>query len=273
MKFTDTHCHLDFPELSEPDGKLESLLKACAEQHIKTIVVPTVSPKNWLSVIALTSTYSNINQKIPKLYSALGIHPWYVHDCTIEDIETLAELIKVQRSNKVSNVIAIGEAGIDLPIAEKYQNLSEQIRFFEEQVSLATEFNLPLIVHHRRSHNKIIEILKKLEFNQGGTIHAFSGSYQQAMQYVDMGFKLGIGGTITYTRAKKTINAIKRLPLSSLVLETDAPSMPLSNYQGEPNSPLRLKQIFDVLDEIRNEPTVELAEALEDNFKAALKPF
>ena len=132
-------------------------------------------------------------------------------------------------------------------------------------MGLAQKNNLPVIVHHRRSHPLITPLLKKVSLKKAGIIHSFSGSYQQAKQYIDLGFKLGIGGTITYPRAQKTIKAIKRLPLESLVLETDAPAMPLFGYQGEINSPLRLLDVFNHLCEIREESAEEIAATVESN--------
>mgnify|MGYP003885743381 FL=1 len=111
-------------------------------------------------------------------------------------------------------------------------------------------------------------LLRKAKLTKGGIIHAFSGSYQEALSYIELGFKLGIGGTITYPRAQKTIKAIRRLPLSSLVLETDAPSMPLNGFQGQANSPLRLIDVFQALTEVRAEPREEIMTQLESNIDA-----
>ena len=113
-------------------------------------------------------------------------------------------------------------------------------------------------------------MLRQKQLTNGGIIHAFSGSYQQACQYIDLGFKLGIGGTITYPRAEKTLKAIKRVPLTSLVLETDAPAMPLYGFQGQDNSPLQLINVFQALTNIRLESSTEIAHALEENVKSVL---
>jgi len=124
---------------------------------------------------------------------------------------------------------------------------------------------LPIIVHHRRSHNEVIERIKKFKPLRAGIIHAFSGSYQQAKTYLDLGFKLGIGGTITYPRAAKTIKAIKRLPLDCLVLETDAPAMPLSDQQGQANSPINIIRIFNTLCDLRSESKEVISQTIEEN--------
>lgn len=262
MKFTDSHCHLDFKEFSlEESSSPVSILTQCAERDIHRIIVPAVNPDNWEDVLALSNSNSKKPQSGCKVYAALGIHPWFLKGLLQEHLDNLAQIV----SKNKTNIIAIGETGLDGVIAKQQDNMNQQNLFFEFQLHLAQEHKLPVIVHHRRTHNETITLLKKVKVQQGGIIHAFSGSYQQACQYIDLGFKLGIGGTITYPRAEKTIKAIKRLPLSSLVLETDAPSMPLYGFQGESNSPLRIINVFEKLVELREESDEEIAEKIEQN--------
>ena len=259
--FTDSHCHLDF---SAFDSTREQLLSQCCQQGIKRIIVPAVSPKNWQATLTLARSF---NKNAPQLLPCLGIHPWYLQGLTFQDIDNL---IHIARKNQ-STIVAIGETGIDGKIAKEQYNLAKQIEFFRQHIYLANQLNLPLIVHHRSSHSLVYAELKKTPANNGGIIHAFSGSYQQACQYIDLGFKLGIGGTISYERAKKTINTLKKLPLSSLVLETDAPSMPLSGFQGTANSPLKINTIFELLCQYRQEKPAEIAQTIEGNIDHFLK--
>jgi len=254
MKFTDSHCHLDFDEFSL---NFKTLLNQCAATGIHRCIIPSIAPNNWQKVLRL----SQQSTTSIRLYGALGIHPWFLNDLNKDH---LTELTAAVKKNK-TDIIAIGEAGIDGKIAEQHDNLAKQLHFFDYQLALAKQENLPIIVHHRRSHQHILPLLKQHCLNKTGVIHAFSGSYQQATHYIDLGYKLGIGGTITYPRAKKTINAIKRLPLSSLVLETDAPAMPLNGFQGEPNSPLRIVNVFNALVNIRCESAEQVAEQIELN--------
>ena len=167
-------------------------------------------------------------------------------------------------------IFAIGETGIDGVIAKKYDNLPQQIEFFDFQLHLAKQYNLPLVVHHQGSHQQIIALIKQHRPNNAGIIHAFSGSYQQAKSYLDLGFKLGIGGTCTYPRAKKTIATIQRLPINSFVLETDAPAMPLYMQQGKINKPTNILTIFNRLCELRNESRQAIAEAIDKNIRQLL---
>jgi TatD DNase family protein len=260
MLFTDSHCHLDFPEFKD---NLAILLSACTAKQIHRIIVPSITPNNWQKVLEL----ANKNQSSIELFSALGIHPWFLNELSDADLTQLTTYVQQHRAD----IIAIGEAGIDGKIAKQENNLTKQLHFFDYQLALAQQEQLPIIIHHRRSHQHIVPLLKQYSLNKTGVIHAFSGSYQQAKQYIDLGYKLGIGGTITYSRAKKTINAIKRLPLSSFVLETDAPAMPLYGFQSEINSPLRIINVFHALVHIRTENQEQIAEQLERNINSLFK--
>jgi len=283
MQFTDSHCHLDNKAFQE---QLPSLLTLCAKLAINRIIIPAICPDNFDNVLNLTKLYHN---NPIKLYPCLGIHPWFLQELNDAHLELLKDKVKQEKEN----IIAIGEIGIDganIKRSDDPENeLFKQQHFFDFQLNLAKQQNLPVIIHHRQSHQYIVPVLKQYKLARAGVIHGFSGSYQQAKDYLDLGFKLGVGSTITYSRAKKTINTLKRLPLESLVLETDAPSMPLSDevvskvvltqaqvgMQQEialpdntpANSPLNLIKIFEVLKAIRTESTEEIALQLESNIK------
>jgi TatD DNase family protein len=265
MKLTDTHCHLDFKELIPKQSNIPApLLAQCFNQHIHQIIVPAISPGNWQNVLALTRFNQELTNDNCKVFACLGIHPWFLDNLDQHHLTLLTKKVTENRAD----IIAIGETGLDAVIAKQQNNLNKQLEFFEYQLQLAKQQQLPVIVHHRGTHNETITLLKQVKVPRAGIIHAFSGSYQQACQYIDLGFKLGIGGTITYPRAKKTINAIKRLPLSSLVMETDAPAMPLYGFQGESNSPLRIINIFEKLVSLREEDPEVIAETIESNISA-----
>lgn len=259
MNFTDSHCHLDFPELST---ELSLLLTNCIAENIHRIIIPSIAPNNWQQILNLCVD----NSQLPcQLLPALGIHPWLLNELTDTDLTALTQLVNTTLANEFPSIVAIGETGIDGAIAEKENNLNKQQHFFDYQLMLAKEKNLPVIVHHRKSHHHIIPMLKQAKLACAGVIHAFSGSYQEAKQYIELGFKLGIGGTITYPRAKKTIDTVKKLPLESLLLETDAPAMPLQGFQGKANSPIQIKAVFNCLTELRAEPADVIAEQIEQN--------
>lgn len=286
MQFTDSHCHLDNKAFKD---YLPTLLTQCADLDIKRIIVPAVAPDNFTKVLDLTKHYSDyLNDNPVCIYPCLGIHPWFLQNLDDTHLEHLATSVAREKNR----IIAIGEIGLDGAIVKQAvdhgqtpeDNLRHQQHFFDFQLNLAKQQCLPVIIHHRQSHDKIMPFLKRYQLEKKGIIHGFSGSYQQAMAYIDLGYKLGIGSTITYSRAKKTINAIKRLPLASLVLETDAPSMPLSKEvltnkmkikqendeitaNSPVNSPVNIIKIFDVLTTIRLESPEEIASQLELNIE------
>ena len=274
MQFTDSHCHLDF---SAFNANFAQLLQQCKINNIHRIIVPAVNPEHWQRVISLTEKITPIN-----ITCSLGIHPWFIieqdvnspqnYDVAFQELKLKQALLDNHNSQK-NRIVAIGECGIDVCKAktsttdedEFNKNIKLQQNFFEMQLSIAKENNLPIIIHHCQSHALIVPLLKQYKLANAGVIHAFSGSYQQALDYVNLGFKLGVGGTITYPRAKKTIDAIKRLPLSCLLLETDAPSMPPNGAQGINNSPLNVITVFQALSAIREESVIDIAEQIERN--------
>lgn len=272
MQFTDSHCHLDDQAFAE---QLPQLLAQCDELAIKRIIIPAISPNNFDNVLNLVEQYHN---KPIKLYPCLGIHPWFLDELNDSHLTQLANKV----SQVKESIIAIGEIGIDGANIKRSENpeaeLKKQQHFFDVQLSLAKQQHLPVIIHHRQSHDKIMPFLRKYQLPQAGIIHGFSGSYQQAIDYINLGFKLGVGSTISFSRAKKTINAIKRLPIDSLVLETDAPSMPLSKEvltnktkdylkSNTVNSPTALVTVFELLSKIRSENAIDIATQLELNIE------
>lgn len=249
--FTDSHCHLDFTEF---DANRDELMKRCAALNINRFIVPGITAKRWPRVLELCQTY-------PNALPCLGLHPWWIAKASDNDILQLEQLISK------NDLVAVGEIGIDGAIAD----IDKQIAYFVKQLQIAKKHRLPVVVHHRKSHHLIVPKLQQADLSEGGVIHAFSGSYQQAKAYIDLGFKLGIGGTITYPRAVKTINTVKKLPLESMLLETDAPAMPLDGFQGKINSPDKIINVFKHLCTLRNESPERLQQSIEQNLKQVFK--
>ena len=249
----DSHCHLDF---SCFDSDRAEVLQRCHQQQINTIVIPGTQACTWQKQIDLCHSY-------PQLRFALGLHPYFLNDYNAEHLTQLDSLLSLQKHK----VVALGEIGLDHNIDVDW---TLQVNIFTKQLQMAKEHNLPVILHHRNSHNDLIRILKAEKFNQGGIIHAFSGSLQEALTYIALGFKIGVGGGITYERANKTRNTIKQLPLESLVLETDSPDMPLMGKQGQRNSPEYLTEILDVLTKLRSESTHNIGINCTTNVRASL---
>lgn len=243
----DSHCHLDFKNF---DINREALWQRCQESNIRKLFIPGISPRQWLKAKA-------ISESLPGCYFGIGLHPWWIEKT---DLSTFEE----QLSDAVKKLkpIAIGECGLDKSIST---TIETQAAVLTAHINIANEHQLPLILHSVKSHEKLIDILKLYPVKQGGIIHAFSGSEQQAEQFINLGFLLGVGGTITYPRAKKTIAAIEAIELQYLVLETDAPDMPLYGFQGKDNNPLQLIAIAKRLAELKSVCLEEIIQITSNN--------
>lgn len=246
LNIIDSHCHLDFAEF---DHDRETVLNNCLAQGVNTIVIPGVMEQSWQNLIDLCST----NQA---LHCAIGMHPVFLEK---HQEKHLSALDKTLSDN---SVIAVGEIGLDFYLKEL--NQEQQIFFFTEQLRLANKHQLPVILHVRKAHDQTIQLLKQHAI-VGGIVHAFNGSIQQAHHYIDLDFKLGFGGMLTYARSNKLRALANALPLNSIVLETDSPDMTVAAHRGERNSPEYLPQVLQALSEVRQQPIEEIALATYQN--------
>ncbi|MFP5597606.1 metal-dependent hydrolase [Kluyvera sp. 142486] len=248
-RFIDTHCHFDFPPFT---GDEEASIQRAAAVGVSKIIIPATEADNFTRVLALAERFS-------QLYAALGLHPIVVERHGDESLAQLEAAI----ARKPEKLVAVGEIGLDLyrenPQFERQQYL------LDEQLRLAKRYDLPVILHSRRTHDKLALHLKWHNLPRTGVVHGFAGSLQQAERFVQLGYKIGVGGTISYPRASKTRDVMAQLPLSSLILETDAPDMPLNGYQGQPNRPERIAEVFTHLCSLRNESPEEMVSALLEN--------
>ena len=251
-RFIDTHCHFDFPPFT---GDEEASIQRAAAVGVNKIIIPATEADNFPRVLALA-------ERFPPLYAAVGLHPIVVERHNDENLAQLEAAIAL----KPAKLVAVGEIGLDLyrenPQFERQQSL------LDEQLRLAKRYDLPVILHSRRTHDKLALHLKRHNLPRTGVVHGFAGSFQQAERFVQLGYKIGVGGTISYPRASKTRDVMAQLPLSSLVLETDAPDMPLNGYQGQPNRPERVAEVFTHLCSLRHESPEEIVTALLENTHA-----
>ena len=248
--FCDTHCHFDFAEFDE---HRDQIWQSCQSKNIHRIIIPGIHPAQWETLSQLTETYQGT-------YFGIGIHPWWIEKVS-EDSEKYFQTFALDHITK-KHCVAIGECGLDKHINV---SLERQTSVFEKHLQLAKDLSKPLIIHTRKTHNETIRLLKKYRLTRGGVIHGFTGSLETALTYWSMGFHLGIGATITYKRANKTRETARQLPADSIVLETDAPDMPLSGFQGEINSPEKLIDIAQALASIRQQPIDEIAKQTSTN--------
>ncbi|MCK5640111.1 MAG: TatD family hydrolase [Gammaproteobacteria bacterium] len=234
MEIVDTHCHLDFPDFDL--DRLE-IIARCHQQGINRIVVPAVNRDNWQRVTDLGKAEAGC-------FPALGIHPMFLEHYQDGDLQALEQLLDE------TPVVAIGEIGLDFYVSGFDQQRQQEL--FEAQLSIAARRQLPVLLHVRKAHDQVLNTLKRIPV-PGGIAHAFNGSLEQAQKYLELGFKLGFGGTLTYPNARRIHTLARELPLSAIVLETDAPDMVVAAHKGGRNSPEYLTDSLAALASIRGE--------------------
>jgi len=239
MEIFDSHCHLDFEVF---DGDRLEIIEECKALGIQHILLPGITAATWPRLISLAESDA-------MFFSALGLHPYFIQQHSIDHIALLEKYLAEK------NVSAIGEIGLDYHLPDLDRD--EQKSFFIKQLTIAKNADFPVILHVRKAHDEVLQQLRKFKLC-GGIVHAFSGSEQQANQYIDLGFKLGFGGSVTYERASKLRHLVKTLPLESIVLETDAPDMPPEKYHQQRNSPVYILDILGVIAELREESVQQI---------------
>ena len=265
----DTHCHLD---ASEFDADRDAVREAARQVGVTRCVIPAVHAGHWPEVTQLAERHGDAY--------ALGIHPLYVPQAQEADLLALDHALTERRDDP--RLVAVGEIGLDFFVPELCtpDMRERQWFFYTAQLKLAQKHGLPVILHVRRSADLLLKGLRQCCITSG-IAHAFNGSSQQAQTFVDMGFALGFGGTLTYERSLQLRRLACELPLSALVLETDAPDIPpqwlyqtaeqraLGAAQGR-NSPAELPRIAQVLAGLRGVSLADLAAASTHNAQRVL---
>ena len=246
----DTHCHLDFIQLS---SQLLFLQKEMDSRQIGMLVVPSVEVSRWQSVI-------EICDKDNRFFFGLGLHPYFIDQHEFDDIDKLSQKISEFQNQTSAKLVAVGEIGLDFTCPSK----EKQIELFEAQLALAESYRLPVILHTRKANAEMLKILKRYDL-VGGVVHAFSGSFELMMCYVELGYKIGVGPVITWPASSKTKGAIAKAPLDALVLETDAPDMAVSGVERGFGSPVNVCDVYASLKEVRSESDQKLRQALWEN--------
>ena len=242
----DTHCHLD----DDLFKKSEEVIRLCLEENVNCMVIPAVNKNNFDQVI-------RISDRNKECAYALGFHPMHLDGFQEKDLELLENyLLK-------NDPVAVGEIGLDLFIRKDNQLFQEKV--FLAQLKLAKKFDLPVIMHVRGAIDLILKNLRKVKV-RGGIAHAFNGSLQQAHQLIELGFKLGFGGAMTYPRAKHIQMLAKELPIEAIVLETDSPDMsPVWLNDNDYNHPKELSKIAEFFCHLRGMESLKTADIIRDN--------
>jgi TatD DNase family protein len=246
MQLIDTHTHI---YLEEFDSDREEVVNRAIAGGIEKMILPNVDLETIDALQKTTSLFPS------NLYMALGLHP-----CSVKH-DYKSHLDKLFSLYKPGEFIAIGETGLDLYWDKTFYK--EQIEALEIQINWALDFNLPIILHCRETTAQTIEVVKKYKTLKG-VFHAFSGNVDEAKQVIDLGYKIGIGGVVTFKNSGLD-KIVEQLPLSSLVLETDAPYLTPTPHRGKRNEPIYLKLVVEKLASIYNCTNDEIAEKTTNN--------
>jgi TatD DNase family protein len=264
MDWVDTHCHLDAPEFAH---EVKDLLARARAAGVQRLVVPAVR-------VADAHRVRDLAHDLDLVYT-LGIHPLYVDEAVDSDLQRLAQLLGQWKDDP--RLVGVGEIGLDhfVPGLDR----ERQFRFYEAQLRLASAFDLPVVLHVRRSADALLKGLRRIPV-RGGIAHAFNGSHQQAFAFVQRGFALGFGGTLTFDRSLQIRRLAAQMPAHALVLETDAPDIPPQwlyrpaalRQQHPPvrNEPAELPRIGQVLADLRGWSLSETARITTANAGRAL---
>ena len=248
----DSHSHLDVPEF---DGDRAAVLARAKAAGVQEQLVPAVDHASWPGL-------RDACAMDPGLHAAYGLHPVYLERHRPAHLDALREWIENERPP------AIGECGLDFFV--EGLDAEAQRTYFHAHLELAREFDLPLVIHARRAVEEVYVSCKRIG-GLRGIVHSFGGSPEQARQLADLGFLLGIGGPVTYERARRLRRLVAEAPIEWLVLETDSPDQPDAAHRGERNEPARLAQVLEVVAQLRDEDPEADADATRANARRLLR--
>ncbi len=256
----DTHCHLDAPEFT---ADLSLVIARAAEQGVTGVLIPAVQVKDFERVVQIVDTWQIV---MPRLCFTLGVHPLFTKDAAEGDVALTRLAIEKYRDHP--RLVGVGEIGLDYFV--DFLEPEKQEWFFAEQLKIARDFELPIVMHVRKSADQLLKRLRQIKVT-GGIAHAFNGSVVQAQHFLDLNFVLGFGGTITYARALQIHRLAKAFPQDAYVLETDSPDIPpawLIDQASRRNEPAHLPRIAQ---EFAHSRGISITECAEMNFKNAAR--
>lgn len=245
----DSHCHLDFKTF---DNDRNRVVERAHQQGIKHIIIPGVERRTWAQIRSLS-------EHSARIHACYGLHPYLAAKHSDQDIERLKQWLMD------NTCVAIGECGLDYRKDQAGRDL--QMKFFRAQLDIAQTCGKPVVIHSVRATTDVISAIKDHP-GLRGMVHSYSGSYEQAIQLLDLGFYLSLGGAITYTNASKLRTTASKIPLDSILLETDAPDQADASHHGERNEPAYLVNVLKCLGELRKESIEEIAAQTTRNAQA-----
>lgn len=246
LTLADSHVHLDDTSFDDDRGAVVERARAAG---VTLQIIPGVDAASWPRIQALCTPGSG-------LYAAYGLHPLFMRQHRPEHLAALSQWLETHQP------VAVGEIGLDFYV--EGLDAEEQRSYFRQQLVLAREFELPVIVHARAAMDEVTTALRRAG-GLRGVVHSFAGSQQQAEQLWKLGFHIGIGGPVTYERAQRLRRIVTNMPIEYLLLESDAPDQPLSTHRGERNEPTRVAEILQCVAGLRNEDPATVAAATTAN--------
>jgi TatD DNase family protein len=246
----DSHAHYDDTAFDNDRSELLEKVQSLGVQYIINAGTNIKSSKESIE----------LSQKYGFIYSAIGVHPHDAEKAEKDYIDVLKEISKAEKC------IAIGEIGLDYYY--DYSPKDVQKKVFEEQIILAKEQNLPIIIHDRDAHEDTLEILKKQNVkNIGGVMHCFSGSYEMAKEIIKIGLYIGVGGSLTFSNAKKTVEVVEKIPIEYILSETDCPYLTPVPFRGKRNDSSYMKNTIEKIAQIKQIGFEEADNILTENAK------
>jgi TatD DNase family protein len=242
----DSHSHLDAPEF---DADRDEVVARARAAGVVGQLIPAIDAAGWDGIAALCARHAG-------LHPAWGLHPLLL------DRHRPAHLAQLRARVEADRPRAIGECGLDFYV--EGLDPATQRTYFQAQLELAREFALPVVIHARRAVEDVTLAIRRTG-GLTGVVHSFSGSVEQARQLFELGFHLGLGGPVTYARARKLHEVVRTMPLERLLLETDAPDQPLAGHQGQRNEPRRVADVAQAIAELRGESVDAIAAATTAN--------
>ena len=246
MRLIDSHSHFDVAEF---DGDREGAQARAMAAGVTQQIVPAIDAAGWPKLKRVCAGH-------PGLHPAYGLHPMFLDAHRTEHLVELRDWIEREKP------VAVGECGLDYFV--EGLDRDEQQHYFDAQLELAREFELPVIIHARRAVDAVIAAIRRIG-GLRGVIHSFPGSAEQAAQLHALGFLLGIGGPVTYERAKRLRRVVARIPLDQVLLETDSPDQPDADHRGQRNEPARLLTVLGAVADLRGMEAEDLAAATTRN--------
>ncbi|MCX4028085.1 TatD family hydrolase [Endozoicomonas sp. SM1973] len=252
--YFDSHCHLDFNEF---DHNRSQVLANCERLRVSSIFVPGISESGWQRQLAIIEQQmTNVS-----LHYGFGLHPYFLNEHDSNALECLETMLATHQP------LAVGEIGLDFMLDEN--GFDKQYRLLQKQLVIAKIAQLPVVLHIRKAYDQVLKLLRQVKLKEGGIVHAFAGSEQQAKHFIELGFKLGFGGAVTYTRASKLRKLVTCLSLENIVLETDAPDMLPSFVKTGCNSPENIPKIAEIIAGLREIDVGSLTKQTTQNTKQA----